>query len=430
MTTHKKSKSYSFNLFLKAIEKYAPTIVLTLASQLIAVAAIALMAFYDVDLSDMYSIGVQIGTLSYSGFVLGVIYLIVVGRPQFSGWRTTLIAASFVSLIAGALTFVFFHHFGTYTTNNYFIPTFFTISLFSVGGAFLASSGVYAVRESCRGNPKYMVTITIFPNLMMAFCVFICILFSFPLTVYTFTLPAFCWTAGSALQFLYFRKLFAADHKSTEDPPLISTDDHQRDDILVHFTGLIIGVVVSGLYPILYLSTVSTIGSGTATLLFFAARIGNAGVGLLVNSILMVKYKWGSKPSTSFRFVEILSFVSVCCALVSVLARELYHNDTVSIIVYMITWTCVIFSSPFLLREINFLKKSWVILFKALFDLSISTFALLYLTFYPSIAGYFVAFVGSHCVTLCVCSFALRRHLIFVFSATTAALSFLLLHVT
>lgn len=390
--------------------------VATMTSQLFAAAGLAATPLLGLHVSDVYALGVQIGNAAFSGIVVGVLYLIAIGRPWFNKWgRWSLIAAAF-SLGLPAIVWVASEVTRDLAGSERDLLIRLLVT-FGLGGAVLSLAGVIGVREACLGRPVPLASLTILPNFMLLVGVVTMAAFSQDASP---SLPAVCWAIGCVLAYV------AALRLRREGPPIEAGWDGREDNEGLHSVALAGGVVTSSVLPPLYLTSVSDLRDGAATALFLIVKIGSSIVGLTVNSALLVRYNWTSPRSLSGRFSAQLNLVASVLFVAGLMSHSL---DLVkpSYALVVLGWLLTLIAAPLVMREVNARRLSGNVLTKTVVDLIVSVGVLLALFSNPSFTGFLAAFVMSQGVTTGIGGFGLQHRWLSLSSVPVVAAAAMLL---
>ncbi|WP_183629356.1 hypothetical protein [Novosphingobium sediminicola] len=403
------------------ILRFGPTSALLLLSQAISAFSLFLLPLLGLQFSDVYSVGVQTGVGPYNGLVLGVVYLIVIGRPSFDYWKT--VDAS-VIVFAGVLTAYSvvsaLHRGGHHLLGSWLTGAI--IVIFGIGGIALGLASVRGVRQACLGRPWLLAGITIAPNVGMGLAT-VMAHFLMPGLAISPLLPAITWAVVAWLVAVVMAvwPLPQLDRKMTREAP-----EAGRNKVL-HIVGLIVGLITSTVLPIGFVTAAGELNAGSATVLFLANRIGAAVVGVLVNAVLMVSINW---EDANRKRVKHSVFFPVASMILVVLAVGLHQLQGAAILAYggvALAWLGLACSTPIILREANVRRMGLVIMLKGVADLAISSLALVYFQHAPSFTGYFGALMISQCVTTLVCGGALKQRRLVVISTLNLLLAIALL---
>jgi hypothetical protein len=399
------------------LRRYGPIAFATLASQGISVLNLGLLAFLGLGVADVYAVAIQAGSGSYAGLVIGVVYLLAVGRPNFAYWTHFALASAAFSLLIGLIAFAVSANLGGDDTVSIWQRGI-VFAAFGVGGSFLAAAGVRAVRAACYGRPLYMATVVVAPNLAMIAATSAVLLLARD-SDHAIVMPALFWALGSAAQYgyLYTRKL---------ERPADIVDKIEPESALngtVHAIALLLGVITSAILPTFYLAATTQLASGATTLLFLIARVGNALISIGVNSILMVRYNWRNQTHSGGR---VSSFLFAVCVVMGTAAFVMHYFAGLNLaatVVYQLAWFAALAAAPLVMREVNARRLSYYVLAKTAVDLTISSVVAYLLTQTPSATGFFAAYAISQCTTGFVCALALKDRLLAATSLAAFAVS-------
>lgn len=377
--------------------------ILTLASQTMSAATFALLPLLSLETSDLYSIAIQIGTGPYNGVVLGVAYLIAVGRPGFSSWSTFPKYVVFFSclFLALAIYSIRRHHPGI----NPVVEITVILSYF-VGGLFMAFGGLIAARLACAGAPAFLAATAVAPNTASFLGAGIVNLVHSD-QQFTQCYPAVLWAFGAAGNYLFIRRHLAIYYK---DPvtDIYGKDTDQPFNDRIQLVALLFGVVASTVLPTFYTLAMTKLAIGTATIMFAISKVGGALIGMAVNSFLTVIYNWNSPINRSHYFPALCSWGSFVAFAIGAVMHWLDASNLVSYSFVLMGWIFSLIGAPVLLREVNVRRIGPAILIKVLSDVSISLLGTWILLRQPTITGYLSIISISQCVTIIVSGFVLR----------------------
>jgi hypothetical protein len=363
--------------------------VTTVASQVVAAAAIASTSFLGLHISDAYAIGVQVGSGALAGVAVSIVYMLAIGRPAFRGWRRwQLIACGYsVGLLAVTLAF------SNTAVGVDRATTEWIVSLFGVGGALLGAAGVSAVRDACLGRPLRLAALTITPNLAMIVGTGVAVAGG------PEVLPAVGWATGCAL--LHLRP-------AVVDPVPRSGEERRDDALAIHSVALVLGALVGSVLPPLYLTAISVLEPGTATALLLATRVGAGLIGVTANSVLLARYSWTRTDGFRARTCELAMCASLALFALTLAVAPL-EVDLVVWTMAFLWWFTSLIATPFINREVNAQRLAKAVLAKGILDLVVSLLTLWALVQRPSVVGFLAAVVVSQGVTGVVGSLALRQ---------------------
>lgn len=376
--------------------RFAPVVAAMLVSQATAAAALLALPLLGAETADLYAVGVQAGNSALAGPVIGVLYMLVLGRPSFRRWRAAVVACAVFSLVIGAVSARLFL---TGTVSRDSISggaVWLVLALFGVGGAFLAWAGVEAVRWACLGRPRPLAAVAVLPNICLAVAVLVTAALAGGLSGGTrVVLPAAVWAAGAvAAGVIGFLRRAKPARDETGGP----AKDAPRTGL--HAAALSLGVVVSTVLPTVLITAMAQLPPGTTIGVFLVLRVGTAFVGLGVNAVLMVEYSWTSGPRGLGRAPRLMT---VAAAGSAVLACAAVHGNLPALAVHSlagVAWLIAILAAPVVMREVNARGLGGVVLGKVLLDLGLSASMAALLWARPSVAGYFGAYVVSQGVSI------------------------------
>ncbi|WP_125568014.1 hypothetical protein [Nocardioides baekrokdamisoli] len=367
----------------------------TLASQGAAAAALAATPLLGLSTSDAYAIGLQIGNASLAGVVIGVVYLLAVGRPWFDQWRRWAVIAAGFS-IALPLVVIGANAVSRHTSDSLFVRGEVAL-IFGLGGAALAIAGVGAVRMACQGSPMWLASLTIAPNVSML----IATLIAWRVDRSGLSLaPAIAWAATCGALATFGSRSGARDASDGVAP--------DADSQGLQATALAAGVITSSVFPSLYITAISGIRAGAATALFLVTKVGSSFVGITVNSVLLVRYNWASERRVTGRSSLILTSAAAVAAGIALLLHTSGFRGA-SYGVAIVWWLCPLVAAPLILREVNARRMARTVMAKAAADMIVSAGTVAVLFAHPSFTGYLAAFAISQAVTMTVGGVGLRN---------------------
>lgn len=382
---------------------------LLFSSQICAFVGLLVLAKVGLVVSDFYSVVQQIGTAAHNGFVLSVVYGLIIGRPGFSKWGILYILACCISPIFGFFFYMQGEHVADGMLYNSNVQHMILV-FYSIGGAILAFNGVNSVRLACLGRAEYLAGILFVPNLLMAISsIFI---FFFNTNNFSVMVPALAWLVGNlAVVGRINKALFSALAMEKDRSNIHIYPKENVGQTVLHGVGLVVGSIVGTVFPVYFLSAVKEVVSGGATALYFLNRIGGVLIGNLVNSKLLVRYSWKSGSSNINYTVKISCIFSCATSCVSVVLFLLDINKFAQIL-YILAWMLSLIGTPFLISECNSRRKNIFIFIKSCLDLVLAFVSLWILRAHPSLVGYFCVFVISQAITGVVCGLALKLYYI------------------
>ncbi|WP_404480179.1 hypothetical protein [Novosphingobium sp. BL-52-GroH] len=405
----------------KLVLRFGPTTAVLLLSQAVSALSLFMLPLLGLRVSDVYAIAVQTGTGPYNGLVLGVIYLMVIGRPNFDRWKLVYFAVVAFAIVLTAYSLVS----ALKRSADHALPmgqTAWIVLLFGGGSIALGIASVRGVRQACLGRPWLLAGVTMGPNLGMALTTG-ALHFGFAGLAFAPVLPAAAWSLVAFVIAVVFVALplpvnNAAQNKHAPEPA--------RNKFL-HALGLVVGLVTSTILPIGFVTAAGNLSAGSATVLFLANRIGSAIVGVFVNAVLMVRINWEDTERLYGRYSFAFPLISNLMVLAAALWNHLGGQQTISYAIVALAWLSLTSSTPIVLREANVRRLGSVIMTKALIDLAVSSLALLYFQRWPSATGYFGAAMISQSITCIVCGWAFHDRRLVGVSLPGLALAILLL---
>lgn len=403
------------------VVRFGPTSAVLLLSQAISAFSLFLLPMLGLNVSDVYSVGVQTGVGPYNGLVLGVIYLLVLGRPNFSRWQ--LVNASvvgFAALLTAYSAFSALHRVEKHALDPTLIGTI--VVTFGCGGAALGLASVSGVRQACLGRPWLLAGVTMVPNIAMGLAA-VLTRFLTPHAALAPVFPAVAWASMAVLVAIVFALLPLPALRQDSTRPAVETNRNKA----LHIFGLLVGMMTSTVLPIGFVTAAGKLNPGAATVLFLTNRIGAAIVGVLVNAVLMVSINWEETDRSAMRHSVRFPALSLGLAIGSTLLHMAGGAIMATYAGIGLAWLSLTCSTPIILREVNVRRMGSVIMLKSVVDLAISFVALLYFQKQPSFTGYFGALMISQCVTSLVCGTALRQKALIFVSCVNLAVATALL---
>lgn len=389
----------------RSVRRFGPMMLATVSAQATsAVALITVAATLSPSTSDTYVIGMQLATAPLSAVVIGVVYNATVGRPGYRRWWRFAIGSLLFGLTTAVVVLMVTALTGRAGSDLWSSGAVTIVLSLAGGGIILASLGVFAVRDALQGSPLGLATLSLPSNLaLIATCVVVALTkASLDLT----TLPALAWSATAVIQGVV---VVVRSYKRTGATTTPSAPSAEYSKMPEHVIALGVGALTASVFPALYVAIASELSAGTATVVFIAGRLGAAGIGLFVNAILTVQYRWAQPRQEHGRS---LATAASAISLPVGAGAFLWHAvDSSSMGPYALTAVFLfglLAAAAVSLRELNARLSVRAIGVKGALDLVASTLAVAAYAATPSITGYFGAFAVSQAVTLCVSSVALR----------------------
>lgn len=375
--------------------RFGPTMLTTLASQGVSAAALFTIILLGPRVSDQYALAIQVGASGFSGLVQQVLYYIAIGRPWMRSWTLwSWISAAFSVVFSLGVVAV------TAATTGISPDTATIVLIFGIGGAFLALTGVIGVRLACVGRPMLMVGVTIIPNLGLgAATVAVGLIDARDWTVY---LPAVVWTVASAIGWLVSLRYTPGPF----DGPVDEADSAASR--LVHATTLSIGLVGATIYPSLFIAALAQLPAGTTTVLFLVSRIGTSLVGLLITSVLAVRFNWHTEVASTAKLATWITGVAVVTGTTGIVLHST-GGDAAGHAFTAACWLASLFAAPFVLREMHARRMVAATSVKTFVDLAFMLTIGTWFLASPSISGFFGVYVLQQAVTLGCAGIALRK---------------------
>ena len=364
-------------------KKVARVFSVSVASQGFAALSVLSIIVMDPASSDSYAIGLQIGTATFAGYSIGVVYNIAIGRPSFSHWGLSMLGALastvvLAGIIGGALSAV-----GQSQSVDGYI-----IGVFAVGSAALGVAGVQAARLACAGQPLRLAMMTIPSNVALT----LGSLFVWALNLDSNWVPAALWAAVAVGQAALGVRSYSAARTAQVTRLAPETG--------AHASGLVLGSIVASVAPTLYLAAVSQLAAGVVSTLFVVWRVLNSVVNTGVSSLLLVAYSWSTRMKGAIPISSVLGCIGALPILVSILGHLAGWSPLLTYGVGLAGVLCYVVASALCMREANAQTMSRTILVKSIIDVFASTAAICLLFIHPSVMGFFAAYLVSQGVTL------------------------------
>ncbi|MGW4928025.1 hypothetical protein ACWEOH_02640 [Agromyces sp. NPDC004153] len=384
---------------------------LTLLSQVFSAASTLVLPILGLAVADTYAIASQIGLSGFTGIVVGIVYNLAVGRPHFHGWKAWSAVASATPIAFAGLQIAILNATGYFEEHDVFLAIE-VISVLALGGALLSPAAVIGVRRAFLGRPILFASATLIPNIGLCAGAILGSITGMIL------LPAAGWFVFAAALMLISIQLPSVEGPSFEAP-------EARDATRVHALGLLLNVLASTALPVLYVSAIAQLPTGSAYLVVLISKIANSAVSLIVNSVLLVRYNWVEQRSSSTRLVTWTTGAFVLLGGASLLLGP--SVGFVSIGIMVMGWLALLVASAVSIREINAGRLGRLVLLKSVVEVAIAGSMALLLLQNPSVTGYFGAFAVSQAITVIANGVGFRRPL--VLGVAVAALFIAVLHV-
>lgn len=389
----------------RLLQIYGRAATLSLLSQGLSALAIIQIALKDTSLSDHYAQGLVTGTASFNGLVIGIFYLIAVGRPDFKEWDKAkylvLTGSIVITIISIALDGQARSQDVSNATNEFWVTL-----IFGVGGGFLAMAGVEGVRAACLGIPRPLITVALWANAALAGAALLLLVISqtdTPLDL----LPALAWSAANIANWFQISKASKTLHYEQLTATTTGAPKGSRLQIL----GLVIGGGVSAVSPLAYLRAVGQIGGGSASAIFLISRVGAAFINTTINAALTAKYNWSKKHENIGIIPSLCVLLSSIAGLAALISHHQYRVDThVSYGFVLAAWLFSSIGPPFLVREVNHRALGGTVFLKSFADAICTTLMVLFLFVHPSIAGFFAATSFSQSLSCFINSLSMRQY--------------------
>ncbi|MET0734195.1 MAG: hypothetical protein ABWY55_00915, partial [Microbacterium sp.] len=168
--------------------------------------------------------------------------------------------------------------------------------------------------------------------------------------------------------------------------------------------------------PSLFIAALSALPTGTTTVLFLVSRIGTSIVGLLVNSVLAVRFNWNSDVSSTARPASWFTVLGVVAAGASI-AIHATGDTSVSYVFVAIAWVFSLIAAPLVIREMHARRMVLATSIKTGADLALVLTLGTWFIHTPSVSGFFGIYIAQQAVSLLCAGFALRRPFLAVVSA-------------
>ena len=368
----------------------------SLLSQVAAAGAVLSIALLGPDAADAYAIGLQIGTATLAGYSIGVIYNLGLGRPSFDAWGRAKLGAVASAVLLGLIILGVTEIIAATEVDPIIVLAF------AVGSAGLGVAGVRGAQLACMGQPLPLARTTIPSNIAMSLTAVVTLVLA-PEATYG---PAFAWSSVAVLQgFLALRRVSRTEIHN------LTTRDHSDGQMRIHLAGLIVGSVVASVAPTLYLTAIAQLASGVAGLVFVVWRLLSSVVNVGVNSLLLVAYNWASRPVRLEKFAAGIALAGPLPVAAGIVSHAFNAPDLITYVLILIGLAFYLVASAMTVRSANANSESRAILTKALVDAALSAIAVVVLFVWPSVSGFFGAYLVSQGVTIAVLGFAKRDYL-------------------
>ncbi|QTC91463.1 hypothetical protein [Brevundimonas goettingensis] len=383
------------------VAKYGPVVIATVASQGFTALSLLALTLLGLGISDIYIVALQAGNGAFTGVVLGVIYPLALGRPNLNLWRPIAVATSLFQIVFSIGSYwIYVDHGGPPELAPATVATIF--AAFGLGGAALSSIGVYAVRSALAGQPIFLATATLPSNAVLIVSVLVVSLVPVARPILPIA-PAVIWCVTTIVTaaVLYWR------YVAPETRGKIEFSISRYKAAIIHTLVLLTGVFSSTVIPTIYITAMSHLVTGTATFIFIASRIGNAIIGLLINSVILVNYRWsgvGRKMSSLIPLPTITSAVTLSAAV----AISAHAPKFIIYFMVFIAWVSALAAQPVATSEINSQKRHWTLALKVAIDSCCSLASAYFLLHHPSVTGFFAVNTISQLITLAIFGEALK----------------------
>lgn len=378
------------------LRRFGPTMFTTLLSQGISAIALLSIVLLGPRVSDAYALAIQVGTSAFSGVILQVLYFVAVGRPWLRSWTMwTWLAAGFSVVFSAGVVAV------TAATAGITPLTATSVLVFGAGGAFLAAAGVIGVRFAMIGRPVLMSGITIVPNVGLAVAAAAAWLAGARDTWGVYV-PAIVWAVASLGVWIWCLRLRVPPFEGDADPL-----DGPRARF-AHAATLSAGLVGGTIYPSLFIGALHALPAGTTTVLFLVSRIGTSIVGLLVNSVLAVRFNWNSDVRSTAPLATWIGAAALVASGAS-LAAEAGGFTAAGYVLAGAGWAASLVAAPLVIREMHARRMVLAASVKTGADLVLVLTAGTWFLHSPSVSGFFGIYVAQQAVSLLFGGFALRR---------------------
>jgi len=405
--------------------KFGPTTSIVVASQAVSAISLFALPILGLGLSDAYSIAIQVGIGPLNGLVIGVIYLLAIGRPNFSKWKEANFAVAGFSCLLTTIALIML----VARADHYRLPPWQIASItifFGIGGIGLALLGIRGVRAACQGRPLLLAGCNIPSNAAIS-AVTLLIASVRPHGAFVSVAPAAAWMFVNVIFGLWAVLAPFPDTGSDLGRPSLDIGDSSSNKTS-HAIGLIFGVITSTVFPMAFVSAVNHLKLVSASILFLASRIGNALIGVLINSVLLVRHNWNRESHRIGNFSSYVMALALITGISALLIARIGHPIFVSYPFILISWLASLSATPIVSREANSRRLGTAILLKSTVDF-FSTGAFLAILFRsPTVSGFFGIYIVSQCITCAIYGRALGDNRLVALSVTMLgiAASFLL----
>jgi hypothetical protein len=359
--------------------KVGTVVFLSLAVQALSGFTLLLFPLLGAAISDRLAVLTQVGMISYGGVALGLVYNLAIGRPGFASWGKWSTFAVVVSLSASLVEHeLSSQRLGNPATQNGYSDVLASV-VFGLGGACLGVAGVLGVKRACFKKPFYLTSVTLLPNFGLLAGVLL------SLGSGSMIVASLFWLLGCVVTLLI--GAYLDRFKSLDLQPISNSETKQN--LWLHTVALIIGVVLSSFMPLLSTIALLALAPGTAYVGVLVVRIATAGITLFVNSVLVVKYHWGSRKKFGFHLEIVCALTFAASSILSLILVLVSSAEYMAYFTYVIGWFAGLVASAFLIREMNASKMGAALLIKVCAEL-VLTLAIIYqLLAAPSLIGFF-----------------------------------------
>ncbi|WP_322409925.1 hypothetical protein [Microbacterium invictum] len=390
------------------MKKYVTVIATNLFSQAALAGFLFLVALrFEPAVADQFSLLLQTGLMALSGIVMGVVYGLALGRPDFDLWSQFAISAAVFSLLVGLVSSLVWVSLGN--------PNGLLFIISGAAGALYAWAGTLAVRLALLGRPLSIPAVSGSSSASLLAGLLLSLVLPSSIAVYCISVS---WVLGGMIAVGLVRRVARDSIASTAG---LASGPSGRGRMLEHTAALVASAATATILPVLASTALLALPAGTLALAYFVGRFIGAGVNLLVNSVLSVRYHWANSPILN-RGVILFAVLTALVGAVWMLWLALLGSDQ-TVWVTVLPWLIMVATSAILLREANAQLRVRTLSIKSTIDLLGASVVVAALFVNPSVVGYFCLFTVSGSITCSVTLASQRRWWEMCFAAVTGALA-------
>ena len=388
-----------------AAAQFGPVLLTTCISQVTSAVGVLCLPLLGGSLGDIYAVGLQLGFASFTGVAASVVYNLAIGRPDFSHWKISAYVGGFVALALALLVSAFAPGAGL---QHSFAPQIIVL-LFGLGGVALTVGGIAAVFLACMGDAVPFAGAAILPNVVLSISVPLIGLTTADSSLVGECLPAGLWSAACFATCMLLIRRARMLRVGTVGTVVGDAHDAPHDRQGSHMSALIVAVVTSTVAPLVLVAGTTRLPAGTASTLFLITRIATSVVGLGVNSLLLVRYRWDASDAPTFkRFIPIAA-IGAGGSFAAGLAHLVLDRPYLGYGLAAVSLTLLLVPAAVLGRETNRRRYGRTLLFKGGVEVALIAAMLIIFWQHPSISGYFGVFMVSQALTIMICGHKLRE---------------------